>query len=65
MKIKVIAASIGAAVMLVAGVGATTAAVSAPAANHAQGSRNHPAVYSANSDGSSSSQVAIHQASAA
>jgi hypothetical protein len=56
MYIRQMIAAAGAAVMLLAGVAATTAAVSAPAANHVQGTRNHPAVYSANSDGSSSSQ---------
>jgi len=46
----------GTAVMALAGILSTTAAVSAPVAHHTQGTRNHPAVYSANAGGSSSSQ---------
>lgn len=53
---KGVIALAGTVAMALAGILGTTAAVSAPAGNHAQGTRNHPAVYSANSDGSSSSQ---------
>jgi hypothetical protein len=60
--VKGIIALAGTVAMALAGILSTTAAVSAPAVSaapaihHVQGTRNHPAVYSANADGSSSSQ---------
>jgi hypothetical protein len=58
---KGIIALAGTAAMALAGILSTTAAVSAPAASaatavhHVQGTRNHPTVFSANADGTSSS----------